>query len=133
MAFRFHAAFVRADDYPPRLSFLDRDDESCEHYFIMDRSQETPEEAVPDMDNVYIELDDQQWGAFGGIDHVLLDRGSLTFRLGARMAEKMGQHDEISITFDLKDGEFSQLHHVLQLIMRGYEDRLESRVSGRTQ
>jgi hypothetical protein len=90
MAFGFHATFVHSDDRPPRLSFLDRDDESSEHYFIMDRSEDTPEKAVPDMENVYIERDDQLWGGYGGIERVLLDRERLTLRLGTRMATQMG-------------------------------------------
>jgi hypothetical protein len=131
MAFGFHATWVHANDNPPRLSFLDRDDDTSEHYFVMDRSEDTPDEALPDMDNVYVERDDQQWGGFGGIERVLLDRGGLSIRLGARMAEQMGQHDEICITFDIEEGEFNQLRYVLQLIMRGYEERLESRVPNR--
>jgi hypothetical protein len=101
MAFGFRAEFVDADQLVSRLSFLDRDDETSEHYFIMDRSEESPEEAVTDMGNVYIERDDQCWGGYGGIDRVVLERNCLTLQLGPRMAEQMGGHEAIRISFDL--------------------------------
>jgi Immunity protein 10 len=127
MSFGFHADLVRPDEYPPRLAFADRDDERLGHYFVMDRSEDSPEEAVPDLGNVYIERDDQQWGGYGGIDRVVLDRGCLSVRLDPRMAVQMGHHDEIYITFDLGEADFERLRSVLGLIMRGYENRLECR------
>jgi hypothetical protein len=71
MAFAFNAEFVDADDVAARLSFLERNDETNEHYFIMDRSEDSPEEAHPDMGNVYIEREDQCWGGYGGIERVV--------------------------------------------------------------
>jgi hypothetical protein len=125
MAFGFHAEFVDADDLVARLSFLDRDDETSEHYFIMDRSEDSREEAVTDMGNVYIERDDQCWGGYGGIDRVVLERNCLTLQLGPRMAEQMGGHEAIRISFDLGCSDFDKVRHVLGLIMRGYERQLE--------
>jgi Immunity protein 10 len=106
MAYGFHAEFVDADDLVARLSFSDRDDETSEHYFIMDRSEDSPEETVPNMGNVYIERDDQCWGRFGGIDRVILERNCLTLQLEPRMADQMGGHNAIRITFDLGDSGF---------------------------
>jgi hypothetical protein len=60
---RFHAGFVDVDERCRRISFADRNDETGEHYFIMGRSEQSPDEAIPDMDNVYIERDDQGWAA----------------------------------------------------------------------
>jgi hypothetical protein len=124
VTFVFHAGSVHADDVCRRLSFADRNDESGEHYFIMDRSEESPEETVPDMDNVYIERDDQCWGGYGGIERVVLARDGLTVHLGERMATRMGGHAVIRVTFEVSDAVFRQLWHVIGLIMRGYESQL---------
>jgi Immunity protein 10 len=125
MTLCFRAEFVDSDDLVTRLSFLDRDGETSEHYFIMDRSEDSPEEGAPDMGNVYIERDDQCWGGYGGIDRVILERSGLTLRLGPRMADQMGGHEAIRITFDLGDSEFDKVHRVLGAIMRGYESQLQ--------
>ena len=124
MAFGFHAGFVHVDDVCRRLSFADRNDETGEHYFVMDRSEESPDEALPDMANVYIERDDHGWGGYGGIEQVVLARDSLTLHLGEQMATQMGCHDTIRVGFDVSDAVFRELRHVLSLIMRGYEPQL---------
>jgi hypothetical protein len=126
MTFGFHAQFVHTDELTRRLAFSDRNDDEAEHYFVIDRSEESPDEAVPDMENVYIERDDQQWGGYGGIDRVVLGRNSLTVQLGRRAVKYM-YHDEIHISFDLGDADFGQLREVLLLIMRGYETQLTLR------
>lgn len=91
----------------------------------MDRSEESPEESVPDMANVYIERDDQGWGGYGGIDRVILERDGLTLHLSPRMATQMGEHETIRVGFTLRDSEFRELRYVLSLIMRGYESQLD--------
>ena len=126
MAFGFHAELVHVDDACRRLSFAERDGQTCDHYFIMDRSEDSPDGAVPDMGNVYIERDDQCWGGYGGIERVVLARDSLTLHLGGRMAKLIGGHDSIRVTFDVSDAVFRELRHVLGLIMRGYESQLEA-------
>ena len=123
--FEFHASFVQADKQCRRLLFAGEDSQQGEHYFIMDRSEESTQVVTPDMDNIYIERDDQGWGGFGGVDRVILERCSLTLYLGPRMAVKMGSFETIRIVFALGDGEFSELREVLRLIMYGYEPQLE--------
>lgn len=59
MAFGFHAGWVHSDNLAIRLAFADRNDEKREHYFIMDHSEGSEDEALSDMKNVYIERDDQ--------------------------------------------------------------------------
>lgn len=124
MAFSFHAGFVDSDDVCRRLSFADRNDEACEHYFVMDRSEGTSDEAVPDMANIYIERDDQCWGGYGGIERVLLGRDSLTLHLGEVMATRMGGHAVIRVGFEIPTPAFRKLRYVLGLIMCGYESQL---------
>lgn len=123
--FEFHAGYLHVDDTARRLEFADRNDDAGCHYFLMDRSEESPEEAVPDMENVYIRRDDQCWGGYGGIELVILDRDSLTLKLGPRMATQVGGHDTIRVTFRIKDAEFRELRQVLGFIMLGYESQLQ--------
>jgi hypothetical protein len=125
VTFGFLAGFVHADEECRRISFADRNDASGSHYFIMDRSEDSPNEAVPDMSNVYIERDDQGWGGYGDIERVVLIRDSITLHLGNRMATQMGGYDVIRVSFELSEIEFRELWHVLNLIMSGYESQLE--------
>jgi hypothetical protein len=125
VAFSFHAGFVDCDRRCRRLTFADRNDETGQHYFVIDRAEENPEQAVPGMGNVYIERDDQQFGGFGGIKRVVLGRDNLTLHLGRRMSTQMGRHQTICVTFSLKATEFKKLRQVLSLIMCGYESQLE--------
>ncbi|WP_377473608.1 MAG: hypothetical protein P2A85_15590 [Microcoleus anatoxicus] len=102
------------------LSELDGDG----HYFIMTREETSTEEALPNRENIYIELDDQCWGGNGGIDLIALSREKFTIYLNVPMAPIIG-FDEIQITFLIDDdSEFQEFRKVLQEIMRGYEDRL---------
>lgn len=121
--FELHAALVDVDEACRRLSFADRNDENCEHYFIIDRSEESPTEALPDMGNVYIRRDDQCWGGYGGINQVVLTRDCLTVKLDDRMAATV-EYDTIRVTFAVSDAEFATLLLVLRLIVRGYETKL---------
>ena len=63
--FWFHAQLVHADQLSRRLEFGDR--EGGEHYLVFDRSEDSPDEAVPCMENVYLERDDQGWGGYGDV------------------------------------------------------------------
>ena len=126
MAFEFHAGFFHVDDACRRLSFADRNDETGEHYFVIDRSEDSLDDVVPDMANVYVERDDQCWGGYGGIERVVLARDSLTLHLGKRMATQMGDHESIRVSFDVSDHGFREMRSVLGLIMRGYESRLQA-------
>ena len=126
MPLEFHAGVVHSDRLCRRLSFADRDDDSGKQYFIIDRSEQS-NEAVHDMDDVYIERDDQRWGGYGGIERVVLERDRLTLQFDPRMATRMGEHDSIRITFAVSDDDFGNMRYVLGCIMRGYEPRLELR------
>jgi len=125
VAFGFHANFVHADVLCRRLSFADGSDEHSEHYFLMDRSEESADEAIPGMDNVYIERDDQGWGGYGDIERVILTRDSLTLHLGERMARQIGRHESIRVSFAVSDEVSRELPLVLGIIMRGYESQLK--------
>ena len=124
MALTFHANLVYPDLQCRRLSFLDRDDELSEHYLNFDRSEESPDEAIPDMGNVYLERDDQGWGGYGGIESVTLGRSDLTFRLTPKMAERMGDHEMILVKFDVGIDQWESIRSVAAVIMKGYESHL---------
>jgi hypothetical protein len=123
--FEFHAGCLYVDDSVRRLEFAERNDDMGSHYFQMARLEESPEEPVPDMKNVYIRRDDQCCGGYGGIELVTLDRDSLTLKLGPRMATQVGGYDTIRVTFRIKDAEFRELRQVLGFVMLGYESQLE--------
>ena len=98
--------------------------EGGEHYFVMTRSEASPEEAVPNRKNIYAELDDENWTEDVGIDSVILSRHQIVIRFGSDTIS-LPEPEEIIITFSLKDAEFEGLRNVLVKIMRGYEDRLK--------
>lgn len=94
-----------------------------EHYFILTRQEGSEEETVPNRKNIYAELDDGDWAEDVGIDWVTLSRDRFTVRFGSDTITLL-ECDEVAITFSLEDADFERLRHVLQKIMRGYEDRL---------
>ncbi|MFB8793457.1 MAG: hypothetical protein U7126_04300 [Microcoleus sp.] len=94
-----------------------------EHYFILTREEGSEEETVPNRKNIYAELDDGDWIEDVGIDWVTLSRDRFTVRFGSDTIT-LPEYDEVAITFSLEDADFERLRHVLQKIMRGYENRL---------
>jgi hypothetical protein len=125
MAKGFHAVGMEASPPDHLLSFWSQGDDQERHYFVIQRSEESSEEAVPDLANVYLELDDQSWGGYGGIERVELGPGGLTVRLGRRWATERIGTDTVRVTFALSDDNYRAAAQVLRLILFGYEDRLE--------
>jgi len=121
MAFEFEATLVVPDTTAESLSFADRP-ENHQHYLIIQRDEESRDAVMPDMENVYVERDDQLFGGYGGIESVLLSRTRLMLRLTPRMARQMGHHDTVSVGFG---EDFSrQVDELVGLIFRGYESRV---------
>ncbi len=127
MLFEFQAALVVPQIPEVCLSFADRL-EHHQHYLVIQRSEERVDDVLPDVENVYIERDDQCWGGYGGIQSVLLLRNRLTLTLTPRMAITMGDHETLSVIFDVDDGMFGRIDEVLSSIFRGYEDRVSRRI-----
>lgn len=121
MILKFSAGQVWIDDGSFNISFSSEEDD--EHYFVMQRDDSYIEEALPNVESIYTELDDQCWGQNGGIDWVTLSRNQFTVNFNSSRAARIG-YDEIQINFSLDDSEFQELRNVLQKIMRGYEDKL---------
>jgi hypothetical protein len=122
MVFGFHASEFETDDVALRVGFADG--ENSKHYFIMQREENSIEETFPDLENIYIERDDQCWGGYGGINQISFSRSSLIIYVNEEMANQMGGYDTIKITFSIDDLQFQQLQNVLQKVMQNYEDRL---------
>lgn len=122
MVFEFHAGEFETDDVALRVGFADG--KNSEHYFIMQREEDSLKEALPNLENIYIERDDQCWGGYGGINHVSLDRNRVIIYLNSEMANQMGGYDTIKITFSVDDLQFQQLQEVLEQVMQGYESKL---------
>src|SRR5258708_529355 len=122
--FEFHAKLVWQDAVALSIAFADKSTDQ-EHYFTIQRSEESPEAALSDVENVYIELDDQCGGGYGGIKNVTLEEGIFTLLVTTRMVPRMHGHDGVRITFDLSGPEFEVLCRVLKLLLRGYESILQ--------
>ena len=99
--------------------------EGGEHYFLLTRQEGSEEEMVPlpNRKNIYAERDDGDWAEDVGVDWVTLSRNQFTVRFGSD-TRTLPEYDDVAITFSLEDADFERLRHVLQKIMRGYEDRL---------
>lgn len=121
MAFEFEAALVIPDTRAESLSFADQP-EDHQHYLIIQRDEDARDDVLPDVENVYIERDDQQFGGYGGIESVALNKGRLTLRLSPRMARQMGHHDSLSVAFPEEC--FQQVDELVRLIFRGDEPRV---------
>ncbi|MEG4206555.1 hypothetical protein QUA20_21840 [Microcoleus sp. Pol7_A1] len=98
--------------------------EGGEHYFLLTQQEGSEEETVPNRKNIYAELDDGNCGEDVGVDWVTLSRNQFTVRFGSDTITIPEYDEEVAITFSLEDADFERLRHVLQKIMRGYEDRL---------
>lgn len=122
--FTFHAARVWYDETSLCLAFADKAADH-DHYFSVQRSEKSPEESVPDVGNVYIELDDQCWGGYGGIERLSLERAAFTVVVTPRMVPYMRGHDGVRVTFDLPEQDFKAVRRVLQKLLRGYEQLLQ--------
>jgi hypothetical protein len=122
--FEFHAPRVWYDEASLVVAFADKNADH-DHYFSIQRSEVTPTEPVPDVGNVYIELNDQCWGGWGGIERVALERNAFMLSVTPRMVPYMRAHDGVRITFDLDDAEFGVVRWVLEKLLKGYEPLLE--------
>ena len=94
------------------------------HYLVLQRDEENPEAVLGDVENIYIERDDQQFGGYGGIELVVLERDRLTLNLTPRMAKQMGHHDSLTVTFVADDSLFANVREVLKPVFRGYDARV---------
>ncbi|MEG3842167.1 Imm10 family immunity protein [Microcoleus sp. herbarium14] len=98
--------------------------EDNEHYFVMQRHEFHKEDALPNLESVYWEIDDQSWGEYGGIKEVTLNRERLIVHFDPSRPNPNTDCDEARIAFSVNDSEFQKLQNTLQKIMLGYEDRL---------
>lgn len=121
MVLKFFAGEFEANHVDLRIGFSEEED--GEHYFLMQRDDESTEEVLTNLENIYTELDDQCWGQNGGIDWVTLNQNQFIVHFDSLTATRIG-YDEIQIIFSLDDSDFQELRNVLQKIMRGYEDKL---------
>ena len=121
MAFEFEAALVVPDAVQESLSFADRR-ENHQHYLIIQRDEEARDSVLPDVENVYIERDDQRFGGYGGIEAVTLGSRHLTLKLTPRMAKQMGHHEMLSVEF--AEESLRDVDQLVAVIFRGYESRI---------
>jgi hypothetical protein len=122
--FEFRAELVVPDRSQQSLSFADHL-QSPKHYLVLQRDEENAEATLSDVENVYIERDDQQFGGYGGIESVVLERDRLTLNLTPRMAKQMGHQDALTVTFAADDQLFENVREALKLVFRGYDSRVK--------
>ena len=91
----------------------------------MQREEGSTQEARPNLENIYIERDDQCWGGHGGINEVSLGRGSFIMYVNSEMTNQVGGYDTIKIIFSIGDLQFQQLRNALKKVMQGYESHLK--------
>ena len=123
--YEFTAPYFEVDSSVPFLGFANN---PTNQYFWMQRDEKSPDRAVPDVGDVWVERDDQAWGGRGGICRVVLDRLSLTVELTPAQAEHMGGYDAIRVLFAFSEEEFQKIRQQLAWVMRAYESILEFRV-----
>jgi hypothetical protein len=122
--FEFQAALVVPDTAQMSLSFADHP-ENHQHYLIIQRDEELRNAILPDLENIYLERDDQIFGGYGGIESVTLSRHRLSLKLTPRMAKRMGNFDELILGFEQADNSFRHIEELVALIFRGYESRIK--------
>ena len=122
MVFQFNASQFDFDFVALYIAFSN--EEKGQHYFLMQREEDSLESTLPNMDNIYIELDDQGWGGYGGIDAVILTPNSLTVKFNQKMTKIMGNYSSIKVTFTMNNLQFQNLESLLRKIMFGYAEKL---------
>ncbi len=122
MSLTFSALVVDADEPSARITLGDRDYESSEHYFTIQRTERRPSAESDSTSDIYIEFDDQSGGGYGGIERIIVTRQLLTVSLGEKWKVKFLCDREIVIALQqIKETDFSTIVRVLKVIMAGYD------------
>jgi hypothetical protein len=123
MVFELSAKIVRIQEDSFFIGFSSGEDN--EYYFVMQRHEFHKKDALPNVESVYWEMDDECWGEYGGIKEVTLKRDRLIVRFDPSRPNANKDCDEARIAFSVNDSEFQKLQNTLQKkIMLGYEDKL---------
>jgi len=123
MIFEFHADIFEADEDALRVGFAQEGSE--QHYFVIQRDDDSIGEVLPNLKNIYIERDDQCWGGYGGILQIACDRNNFSVSVDAEMANQMGGYETLKVFFSFDDAELQEIQNTLKEIMQGYESRLK--------
>jgi hypothetical protein len=117
----FTASVCGVDDNDDAIAVGFARDPADEHTLdalIVQRGKD-PQENVPGMEGVYVEIPIQRHVVYGGIMEASLRRDSFTMRFDEHAAHKMGHLHQIVARFDLPDGEFSGIRDALRLVFAG--------------
>ena len=117
----FRACVCGVDDGEHAISVGFSRDPADEHSLdglIVERGKD-PQEDVPGIEGVYVEIPIQRHVVYGGITEASLRRDSFTLRFDAHAADKMGHLHRIVARFDLPDDEFDRIRHGLRSVFAG--------------
>jgi hypothetical protein len=123
MIFEFTATAFNFDLISAYVGFWNED---TNHYFIIQRGEDVSSEKVEPLerclDEIYIELDDQGWGGFGGCEKLLLSKNRIVIFLNKEMRRYIQNHYEaIRINFETTEKDYQLLQTVLKQIVTGCE------------
>ena len=127
MLFQFNAnyfEFVRDSGFVGFAQETSNKDPDGHYFWIM--GAEIAEDIGPDLQHIYIELDDQCGGQYGGLTSIALSRDRFTVYLD-HIRDQEGidtEFNAIQIDFKCDDTEFQDLCEILQRIMECHEDKL---------
>jgi hypothetical protein len=85
---------------------------------ILQRGKD-PQEDVPGVQGVYVEIPIQRHVVYGGITEASLRHDSFTLRFDEHTAHEMGHLHQIVARFDLPAGEFTRIRDALRLVFTG--------------
>ena len=94
-------------------------------YVIIDKSRvNTDYEISLGFDKVYIEVDDQGWASFGGIDEVRIAREKISLEISEAAAAKIRGFRKIEISFELDDGKYAEFTELIKKIFDDSETKV---------
>lgn len=117
------ATNVVVDNDDPDLIVVGFEVEECEspRYLVLQRAHKFDEQDIAlGMDRVYIERDDQFYGAYGGIARFELHRDHVLIQMDADGAKKLDE-PEFLVRFDLDVEAFEKLRAGLGVVFNGFE------------
>jgi len=109
------------------IFIYENNDNHCDdHYFVISRDLDTTEDILPDLKHIYIELDEQTWGEYGGFKSINLNRNQFIIYLDESVEQYHidRNYEAIQINFECNDSKFQELCEILREIMEGHEDKL---------
>lgn len=86
-------------------------------YLLLQREEhDSEQDRKPGLKEEYLEINDQLYGAYGGVELVHLHRAKIELIVAAEARAKLGE-EEIDVDFSLSDADFQSLRSALVQIL----------------